>query len=266
MSTIVATEDNFLLFWGSRPLLQSSISNPTNVTDADPLDHPSATTMRKRYSSVSHTNRPSSSSRNLRNSTSLPDDNLVGDTLGTTPFLLKCRSTNDSNRTLVSEGSCYSHCLVESLEATDAKKAAPLAAPNIDMNTENAEWKKVYLTPQEIEFCTENGEIVGLAASDSSNMKVEGIACYGCNLLVLAEGQVALTPGNNIIDDQNSLENTAVGTSSRTPFVMGRRIARNSILRRMDSRSVGVVCVCVCACVCVVLGILLKFCHNTLIV
>ncbi|XP_065886059.1 serine/threonine-protein kinase Nek8-like, partial [Dysidea avara] len=169
VSTIVATEDNFLLFWGSRPLLQSSISNPTNVTDADPLDHPSATTMRKRYSSVSHTNRPSSSSRNLRNSTSLPDDNLVGDTLGTTPFLLKCRSTNDSNRTLVSEGSCYSHCLVESLEATDAKKAAPLAAPNIDMNTENAEWKKVYLTPQEIEFCTENGEIVGLAASDSSN-------------------------------------------------------------------------------------------------
>ncbi|XP_065884287.1 uncharacterized protein [Dysidea avara] len=50
------------------------------------------------------------------------------------------------------------------------------------------------------------------------------------------EGQVALTPGNNIIDNQNSLENTAVGTSSQTPFVMGRRIARNSILNRMDCR------------------------------
>ena len=62
---------------------------------------------------------------------------------------------------------------------------------------------------------------------------------------------MALTPGNNIIDNQNSLENTAVGTSSQTPFVMGRRIARNSILNRMDCRSVGVVCVCMCVCVCV---------------
>ena len=192
--------------------------------------------MRKRYSSVSHTNHPSLSSRNLRNSTSLPDDSLAGDNLGTTPFLLKCRSENDSNRSLVSEGSQYGHCLVETLEASDAKKVAP----NTDANIENSEWKKVYLTSQKIDFCTENGELVDLAASDSSNMKVEGIACYGCNLLVLAEGQVALTPSNIIIDDQNSLDNTAIGTSSRTPFVMGRRLARNSILRRMDSRSVSI--------------------------
>jgi len=201
--------------------------------------------MRKRYSSVSHTNRPSSSSRNLRNSTSLPDDSLVGDTLGTTPFLLKCRSENDRNRTLVSEGSQYGHCLVETLEASDAKKVAP----NTEANTENNEWKRVYLTSQEIEFCNENGELVDLTASDSNKLKVEGIACYGCNLLVLAEGQVALTPSDNIIDNQNSLDNTAVGTSSRTPFVMGRRLARNSVLRRMDSRSV--VCVFCVLCLCV---------------
>ena len=215
--------------------------------------------MRKRYSSVSHTNRPLTSSRNLRNSTSLPDDSLVGDSQGTTPFLLKCRTVNDSNRTLVNEGSRYGHCLVETLEDNDAKKMTP----NIDANIEINDWKKVHLTPQEIEFCTETGEVLDLAASDSSKMKVEGITSYGSNLFVLTERQVALAPTNNIIDDQTGLDNTAVGTSSRTPFVMGRRLARNSVLRRMDSRSLSVqmckptciVCMracvreCVCACV-----------------
>ena len=74
-------------------------------------------------------------------------------------------------------------------------------------------------------------------------MKVGGIACYGCNLLVLMEEQMALTPGNNIIDDQNSLESTAVSTSSQTPFVMGCQLVTNFVLCRMDSRSVCIVCV-----------------------
>ena len=89
-------------------------------------------------------------------------------------------------------------------------------------------------------------------------MKVGGIACYGCNLLVLMEEQMALTPGNNIIDDQNSLESTVVSTSSQTPFVMGCQLVTNFVLCRMDSRSVCIVCVHAC-------GILLKVCHNTLI-
>ena len=95
------------------------------------------------------------------------------------------------------------------------------------------------------EFCTENGEIVDLAASGSTNVKVEGIVCYGCNLLVLAEGQVALTPGNNITDDQNSLENTAVGTSSRTLFVMGRHMLGTLFFVEWTP-GLWVLCVCVC--------------------
>ena len=83
--------------------------------------------------------------------------------------------------------------------ATDAKKAAPWAAPwaapNTDTNTENKLSGRKFIF--NIDFCTENCEIVDIAALDSSNMKVEGIACYGCNLLVLMRRsrQVALTPG-----------------------------------------------------------------------
>lgn len=250
MSTIVATEDS-LLFWGSRPLLQSTISCPisnhnNNSSKNSSMIEPGT----KKCSSSTNKSSiispwPASSQRELKTSSS-PEDSLAsqpnvdGDDNTVTPFLLQCKSVNDNNRSLITEGSQYGQFLINILESIDAKKVAPNMETLGDVN----EWKKVFLSSHEIQFCTENGVMLDMGAFEIIKLKVEGITCYGCNLLVLTEGQVALTPTttSNILADPGTeimaIKDTTVGASSRTPFVMGRRLARQSVFRRMDSRSV----------------------------
>lgn len=248
MSTVVATEDS-LLFWGSRPLLRSTISYPisnhSNYSSKDSSVIEPGTKKRSSSTSgssvISHP--PGSNRRELRTSSSVPEDGLATqsdiDDEMVTPFLSQCKSANDTNRTMISDGSNYGHFLSGILESTDAKKHAP----NVEAPTNVNDWKKVFLSSHEIQFCTENGVMLDVAFSEITKLKVEGIACYGCNLLVLTEGQVAIAPSSmtNILDDPNTettimINDTVAGTSSRTPFVMGRRLARQSVFRRKDSR------------------------------
>jgi len=247
MSTIVATEDS-LLFWGSRPLLQSTISCPisnhSNNSSKNSIIEPGT---KKRSNSTNESSTispwPVSSQRELKTSSSLPEDGLasqpkVDDDITVTSFLLQCKSVNDNNRSLISEGSQYGQFLTNILESIDAKKATP----NMEMVTDVNDWKKVFLSSHEIQFCTENGVMLDTGASEIIKLKVEGIACYGCNLLVLTEGQVALTPTStsNILAEPateiTAINDTMAAASSRTPFVMGRRLARQSVFRRIDSR------------------------------
>ena len=251
MSTVVATENN-LLFWGSRPLLQSSISCPIGSNHSNSSSKDSSVVepgRKKRSSSTSGSSIaspiPASTPRNLRSSSSFPDNGLAsqsdGDNEAATPFLLHCKLDNNANRALITEGSQYGQLLISLLESTDAKKQAT----NTETPSNANDWKKVFLSSHEIQFSTENGVMLDVVSSEVSKLKVEGIACYGCNLLVLAEGQVAVTSSSatNILTDPgteitNIINDTAAGTSSRTPFVMGRRLARQSVFRRIDSRYV----------------------------
>lgn len=249
MSTVVATEDS-LLFWGSRPMLQSSISCPIHSSHSNNSSKDSTVVdpdTKKRSSSTS-----SSSSvfppltlghRELKTSSSVPDAGLAalsdGEDTTATPFLLQCKSANDTNRASITNGSQYGDFLVSILESSDTKRHAP----NSDTSANINDWKKVFLSSHEIQFCTENGVMLDVASSEISKLKVEGIACYGSNLLVLAEGQVAVVPTSmtDILDDPDTetttlANDTVTGASSRTPFVMGRRLARQSMFRRIDSR------------------------------
>ena len=249
MSTVVATEDN-LLFWGSRPLLQSTISCPIGSNHSNNSSKNSSVIepgTKKRSSSTSGSSivspTPASTPRNLKSSSSFPDNGLAsqsdGDDVAATPFLLHCKLDNDNNRELITKGSQYGQFLISKLESTDAKKQVT----NTEAPTNANDWKKAFLSSHEIQFSTENGVMLDVVSSEVSKLKVEGIACYGCNLLVLAEGQVAITPSSttNILSDPGTeitdiANDTVAGTSSRTPFVMGRRLARQSVFRRIDSR------------------------------
>ena len=233
---MVATEDS-LLFWGSRPLLQSTISCPIS----NHSNHSSKNTelsTRKHSTNSSISPPPSSSRRELRNSSSVPDGVLLspsdGDDGVVTPFLLQCKSVNDANRTMITDSSQYGQRLTNILEANDTKKHPSTMETSASIN----EWKKVLFSSHALQFCTVNGVALDPISSEITKLKVEGIACYGCNLLVLAEGQVAIAPTgttNNILANPIT-ETTVAGTSSHTPFVMGRRLARESAFRRMDSR------------------------------
>ena len=186
---------------------------------------------------------PASTQRSLKSSSSFPDNSLApqsdGDDTATTPFLLQCKSINETNRTPINEGSQYGQLLSSILESNDTKKHAANAEPSVSVS----DWKKVFLSSHEIEFCTKNGVMLDVASSEITKLKVEGIACYGCNLLVLTEGQVAVSPTSmtSILDDPGT-DITNIGndimtsTLSRTTFVMGRRLIRQSGLHRMDSR------------------------------
>ena len=247
MSTVVATEDN-LLFWGSRPLLQSTISCPISSNHSNNSSKDLSVVepgTKKRSSSTSSSNiispPPASTPRNLKSSSSFPDNGLTSQSNdgGATPFLLHCKSDNDANRALITEGSQYGQFLISLLESTDAKKQTTTT----EISSNASDWKKVFLSSHEIQFSTENGVMLDVASSEITKLKVEGIACYGCNLLILAEGQVAISPSSttNILADPgtditNIANDTVAGTSSRTPFVMGRRLARQSVFRKIDSR------------------------------
>lgn len=178
--------------------------------------------------------------REAKSTSSVPDDGAQsdGDDGTATPFLLQCKSVNDTNRALITEGSQYGQLLINILESSDVKKQNSNIEPPANIN----DWKKVFLTSHEIQFCTENGVMLDVASSEVTKLKVEGIASYGSNLLVLAEGQVAITPTSttNILDDPGTMTTTiandTMAGTSRTPFVMGRRLARQSVFRRKDSR------------------------------
>ena len=246
---MVATENN-LLFWGSRPLLHSTISclitgNHSNNSSKDSsMIEPDT---KKRSSSTSGSSivssPPASTQRNLKSSLSFPDNSLApqsdSDDTATTPFLLQCKSINEANRTPISEGSQYGQLLSSVLESNDTKKHVANAEPTVSIS----DWKKVFLSSHKIEFCTKNGVMLDVASSEITKLKVEGIACYGCNLLVLTEGQVAASPTSmtSILDDPgtditNIGNDTVTGISSRMTFEVGRRLARQSVFRRMDSR------------------------------
>ena len=129
--------------------------------------------------------------------------------------------------------------MISLLESTDAKKQTT----NTETSSNASDWKKVFLSSHEIQFSTENGVMLDVASSEITKLKVEGITCYGCNLLILAEGQVAISPSSttNILADPgtditNIANDTVAGMSSRTPFVMGHRLARQSVFHKIDSR------------------------------
>lgn len=245
MSTVVATEDK-LLFWGSRPLLQSTISCPVgsnhsnnNSKDSSMIEPGTRKHSNSMSGSSSISPLPTLTQREVRSTSSFPDDGLTlqceGDNRMITPFLLQRKSINDTNRALITEGNQYGQFLISLLESSDVKKHNS----NVEAQSNFNDWKKVFLTSHEIQFCNENGVMLDVASSEITKLKVEGIACYGCNLLVLTEGQVANTPTSttNILDDPGTdiANGVTAGTSSRTPFVMGRRLARQSMFRK-DSR------------------------------
>ena len=236
MSTVVATEDS-LLFWGSRPLLRSTISCPASGNHSNDSSKDSTVIepgTKKHAGSTSGSSivspRPALIQREAKSTSSVPDDLAEGD--DGTPPLLRWKSINDANGTLIIEGSQYGQVLINQLEQTS----------NMELPANVNEQRKVFLAAHALQFCTEDGVMLDTAAYNILKLKVEGIACYGCNLLVLAEGQVAITPTSttNLLDDPGTettiLPNdiTAGGTS-RTPFVMGRRLARESVFRRIDN-------------------------------
>ena len=242
MSTVVATEDS-LLFWGSRPLLRSTISCPASGNHSNGSSKDSTVIepgTKKRAGSTSGSSivspRPALIQREAKSTSSVPDDLAEGD--DRTPPLLRWKSFNDANGTLIAEGSQYGQVLINQLESGDLKRQTS----NMELPANVNEQRKVFLAAHALQFCTEDGVMLDTAAYNILKLKVEGIACYGCNLLVLAEGQVAITPTSttDLLDDPGTettiLPNdiTAGGTS-RTPFVMGRRLARESVFRRIDN-------------------------------
>ena len=237
MSTVVATEDN-LLFWGSRPLLRSTISCPTGGNHSNDNNKDSTTIepgTKKRAGSTSGSSiaspRPALIQREAKSTSSVHDVLAEGD--DGIPFLVY----NDANSMLITEGSQYGQVLINLLENGDLKRHTY----NMESPANVNEQRKVFLTLQELQFCAENGVMLDTASFNIRKLKVEGIACYGCNLLVLAEGQVAVSPTSktNILDDPGTettitANDATAGGTSRTPFVMGRRLARESVFRRMD--------------------------------